>query len=545
VRLGSDCPADGIPADLPADSAVVYVRAGAAPGGDGTRTRPFPSLTEAGVDTLPAGTVVAVGSGVYDEPIVLSAGVELRGACIDDTTLMASTPDLSSGVVTITGTATRVRNLSIGPSPRPGLWLEAGAAVELEGVWLEGLEAAGISARGASVTASEIAIVSTQARSDETATTDGESGNAVTLRSGSTLVMSRALLDDNREYTIYARDDGTSVALSDLVIRGTREKPIPFEGYLSNGEGLTLDLGATGTVARAAVEDNFGTSLRAYDASLLIEDTVILGGQTGLRSSSAARVEATRVRIDGPERSGAEAVGGELSLDNIVIRDVNPEGVPRLGAGLSATRGGTLDAIRIVVTRAAAIGIGVNHVVDPDADAGPVVVGLVDVLVDGTTGQLQDASIGGFGFSIGLGVAAELTASRLVARRGRQVGLFAENQAQAWLEDSLITQTLDGVCNPDPCAEPLPGFGVGVYRSATVELRRFAVVDSDTCGVHIDDDGVLRLAEGEVSGTAIGACVQVDGYDLGQLQNDVVYRDNDINLDATDLPVPEIGRLDS
>ena len=38
--------------------------------------------------------------------------------------------------------------------------------------------------------------------------------------------------------------------------------------------------------------------------------------------------------------------------------------------------------------------------------------------------------------------------------------------------------------------------------------------------------------------TAIGACVQVAGYDLDRLTQDVVYVDNGANLEATSLPVP-------
>jgi hypothetical protein len=41
-----------------------------------------------------------------------------------------------------------------------------------------------------------------------------------------------------------------------------------------------------------------------------------------------------------------------------------------------------------------------------------------------------------------------------------------------------------------------------------------------------------------VHGNRIGVCLQVDGYDTARLQTDVHY-DNDRNLEATQLPVPE------
>jgi len=50
---------------------------------------------------------------------------------------------------------------------------------------------------------------------------------------------------------------------------------------------------------------------------------------------------------------------------------------------------------------------------------------------------------------------------------------------------------------------------------------------------HVTGDGL-------VEGNEIGVCVQVDGYDLDRLQNDVVFRDNTSSLDATRLPVPDV-----
>jgi len=37
--------------------------------------------------------------------------------------------------------------------------------------------------------------------------------------------------------------------------------------------------------------------------------------------------------------------------------------------------------------------------------------------------------------------------------------------------------------------------------------------------------------------------VQVDGYNIGRLSNDVAYYDNGVNLDSTTLPVPEPSDL--
>jgi hypothetical protein len=48
-----------------------------------------------------------------------------------------------------------------------------------------------------------------------------------------------------------------------------------------------------------------------------------------------------------------------------------------------------------------------------------------------------------------------------------------------------------------------------------------------------------------VERAAIGACVQVDDYDLSRLMHDVQYRDNGLNLDTTTLTVPDaLGAAD-
>ena len=57
--------------------------------------------------------------------------------------------------------------------------------------------------------------------------------------------------------------------------------------------------------------------------------------------------------------------------------------------------------------------------------------------------------------------------------------------------------------------------------------------------MQVAGDAALDLAEGEVRGNTIGACVQVDGYDVTRLQDRVLYEENGVNLDATTLPVPD------
>jgi len=44
---------------------------------------------------------------------------------------------------------------------------------------------------------------------------------------------------------------------------------------------------------------------------------------------------------------------------------------------------------------------------------------------------------------------------------------------------------------------------------------------------------------GEITENPIGVCLQVDGYDLGRVSDEVSFRDNEVDLQATTLPVPD------
>ena len=55
------------------------------------------------------------------------------------------------------------------------------------------------------------------------------------------------------------------------------------------------------------------------------------------------------------------------------------------------------------------------------------------------------------------------------------------------------------------------------------------------------DRAQIDLQDGDVRANAIGACVQVDGYDISRLTAGVAYQDNDRNVESTFLPVPDGG----
>ena len=74
--VGAECPSGDFAIDLPEPGSVVYVRASAAGGGDGSVSTPYSSLAEVPWTALSAGTTVALAKGTYPGVLPLAS----RGA---------------------------------------------------------------------------------------------------------------------------------------------------------------------------------------------------------------------------------------------------------------------------------------------------------------------------------------------------------------------------------------------------------------------------------------------------------------------------------
>jgi hypothetical protein len=136
--------------------------------------------------------------------------------------------------------------------------------------------------------------------------------------------------------------------------------------------------------------------------------------------------------------------------------------------------------------------------------------------------------------------------ARVVVERNRYLGLMAGMAgAEVDLEDVVIVDTLPAEHGGSAAA----GIGAGSYAGAHIDLRGFVVARSALCGVQLaygrledgtlaPDGGTVDLHQGEVSENPIGANIQTDPFDITRLQDDVLFRDNERNLDMSELPVP-------
>lgn len=133
---------------------------------------------------------------------------------------------------------------------------------------------------------------------------------------------------------------------------------------------------------------------------------------------------------------------------------------------------------------------------------------------------------------------------RAVFARNRQASIMGVTQGTVMrLEDVTVRDTMLPDCAMTTCADHATAVAVGAYAGATVDVRSFLVDGSVLCGIQVADvgggAGELDLHDGDVEGCDIGACVQVDGYDLDRLLDGVTFRNKRINSQQTSLPVPQ------
>jgi hypothetical protein len=584
--IGEPCPPGDYATSLPTDGTVVYVNGSAAPGGDGSIDSPYASLTEVNFSSLTAGMTLAIAKGSYEGTLSLRAGVEVLGACAAETTLIGVDAPVP-GIVTVasSGEPAVLRNLSIADSSRPGIAVENGRAATLEGVLIQRVSGRGVlvGEAGSLVTARDVVIADTQSDA-------GTIGFGIQVELGGRFEGTRVILAGNRALGVLINGDGSSVTLDDAVVRDTREQ----ESDRIGGRGINVQNGASFVGSRLLVAGNRDMGIGALGAAttVMLEDVVVRdtdvragGGDygRGLNVQEGARLEGTRVVVShNHDANVAAAVGGAaIVLTDAVIREGVAESDGTGGRGISLREESSFEGVRVIVSQNRNTGTRARGV---DSS-----LTLTDSVVRDTRSRQSD---GAFGHGIELDDQAHFTADRVLVARNRFAGVVGYAGTMIELTDTVVRDTLgqeasliygtglvaqdgarmsaervwvdganefgvlvvDGaafdardiriervVHSACECPERIFGYAV-VAAGAEVQLARFHVRQSATCGLFVasrDTIGALDAEMGVVEESQIGACVQIDGYEIDRLTREVTYRSNEVNLDATMLPVPD------
>ncbi len=216
-------------------------------------------------------------------------------------------------------------------------------------------------------------------------------------------------------------------------------------------------------------------------------------------------------------------------LEDLFVRDSSDVPLPlAYGRGIEAA-GGTvvmLSRARFVRSRDMAL-----FVYGPGAriEGGDVVVRDVESNLSGV-----------FGRAIHAQQSAAVALERVELGNCREATVTASGAGTSiTLADATIEATRPRACAADTCPSAGAGIGVSSQHEASIDLQRFRIADHALCGVQLSQGGQVDLDDGVVEHNPVGANVQTDAFDVARLTRRVVYRDNGMNLDSTELVVPD------
>ncbi len=516
--------------------------------------------------------MIAVHAGTYAEAIDLSdTGVSVVGACVAETILDAPEGAASEAAVQMSGDVSIARMTIRGG--RPGLRAESAGTARVEDVWVE---------------ASFIGVVVTQMGTliaDGLVVRDivpsmrlgyGFFGNA-----GATLEVRRGDFSNLRGFGLGFNGEGTAVTLEDVAVRNVQQT---LEGEI--GLPIAAQDSAALTVSRGLIEAGTAAGIFVHDSATSdLEDVVVrdmspgaLDDGFGILSRAAGSVSTSRTRVERATSVGFAALndGSALTASDIVVHEMRTS-LDEDGAGIGVffDAGATGRIDRVLIHRAAGAAVALTGidldvivrdatVLDTQLDGGGGVTGVgLDVRMEGA-GTFERVHIdGAFGSGVVVsGMTARVDATDLAVAgamplpssglfgRGASIQLGAElTCVRCAFRDSVEAGLLffgsDGALShlrvEDTAASDLSGAGMGVVAvtPSLVEIDDFVIQRNALAGVQIADGGEVFLRNGLIADNPVGVNIQDAPPNEAALTDGVIYRDNGINLDAAELPVPE------
>lgn len=477
ARIGTECPADGWPRDLPTGASVTHVSATAAPGGNGTRALPFDTL-EAAIAAAPASGIIAIAPGEYTGTFSLRRAVTLWGACAERTILR---PTIGSDAVIDTWARAELRNLRIDGTGTAG-GIRASAETTLTEVVIEHAASWGVFISGSVGVTLDHALIR-HARPPPGAP-DGAGFGIV--------VSPRARLDAHR---LAVRDvlgigiasQGTTTATGVVVSEVACLSP----EWTSGGVGT---FGGRTAVAELATADTCGTAIVADEGELSVE-AFHLGrvhlpapaDYQAIAAKFAGRVTARRGWISNQRETGIAAAYASApgATPMLILEDVVSEHVGDAPAATSASYVavvGHLEARRIADSRSVGYAFW-----SPET--------AMMVVEDATVTALRAVDLPSTAIVAGPG-ATQLTAVRVRVEESDGGGILAGGSAHAEVSDldvrrarAVLAKTMDGTLVIDA-----HGGLIAMFDGGDLSLTRGRLSDSDGYGVFLRG-GHARLAD--------------------------------------------------
>jgi hypothetical protein len=405
-----------------------------------------------------------------------------------------------------------------------GMEVSSGASATISGALLRRNLRVGVRVlgEGASLRANDLGVVDSQPSSD------GRFGLGLTVEFGASVVVERALFEENRQVGVSAFDADTLLQLRDSVVRGT----LPEQRDGAFGWGLSVESGASALVERVLLARNrhFGVFAADTETTLELRDAVVRdtlsresdgSGGRGLFVEFGASAVVERALFERNRDTGISAfdMGTSLELRQVAVRDTLPqEADGALGLGLNVLFGASADVGRSLIERNRTIGVFVS---DP---------GTALELRDSVVRDTRPQELGRmFGRGVVAQVGAEAVVERVIIEGNREAGIDTLDPATTLeLRDAVVRDTLPRE------SDGLFGLGLSVGLGAAVLVERTLVAGNRDRGVVATNPGTsLRLRDAAVCDTS-GGGLSVELGASATVERGLVERNRTFGVLATD-----------
>lgn len=560
--IGTDCPADRMPIDLPAGARIHFVDAEAPAGGDGTREAPFQRVGS-GVRNARTGDVVALAAGRYEEPVTITSSITLWGACTEGTVIARR--DAAGPAVQVYGDVV-LRNLTVeGGTAGVGL-VEGDQRSTIEHVLVQGAVYDGVDTNEGDVDLHDVVIRDIGGPWDS---------RGIDAHGGSDVGLDRVVVERPGTFGIIVMEESTLRATS-LSVGSTSVDSVSAE--MAPGDGVIVQEGSTLELAGSVIHDTVRNGLLSQGATdVTVRDSVVQDVEplaeapylerwgTGLYADRGGALHLERVLVERTSFCGVGVLGpgSVLEATDLVVRDVTaplmPLYVPGFGAsafdeavatldrsavlrpegsGIIAGRNASLVATDLVVagTRSATSEGGSAYGSGAEVNAG--------ARMELRRAELLDNEQGGARSAVGGALEAEdllVASSAAMESRTAAPGLSVESataalqsvrieRARGWGLLALLQGVVTGadveIVETAPSGpEREGGLGIGVRTSSRVELDRVRITDARSAGIAVVDPSTVDIQDLSIARTAgggigvqigAGATVSARGFRIEQ-----------------------------
>ncbi|MBI4821705.1 MAG: DUF1565 domain-containing protein [Deltaproteobacteria bacterium] len=402
--VGSECPAVGEFGDT--SGATLFVSVGAEPAGDGSRARPFRTISAA-VSAARAGEVIALAMGRYSPPVPVEVPVTVMGACPLGTVLESHDPLASAFVVIAPGVT--IRNLGI-ERVNHAFAVASSGSLTVSDVVISDVDV-GVAAEG----------------SVELRRVDLRRARVGLALRAAEAKISELSMSQLASYGLLA-ERGAEVRATNLDLRDATQ-------------GLIALTGARLVLSHGSVRSS-GEMIRAAGAHLELDDVVLsstVGAGIGVKTADGATVVARQLHVDNVFR-GMELCGATATVSDAVVSRSS-------GTGILAC-GGPVKLERISISDVP-VGLDVRQAKARASDLDCRRVGFCVEVLEGAELELDHAWVAGVNIGVCVQPGGRATISDFTAT-GEMVGeAGVESQGATILRRARISR--------------FAGFGVAVH----------------------------------------------------------------------------------